>query len=471
MSDNPTHVVVVGGGITGLSCAHRLLNAARIEQRDIAVTIVESQANVGGVIRTSPFAGLPHLDEGADAFLLRVPAGIALARSVGLSDNLTSPAVSHASVWRNGMHPLPEGLLLGVPTNFAALAKSRLISWRGKARAALEIALPRTTTEPDSLGQFMRSRLGNEVHEMLIDPLVGSIYAADTDHFSLQAMAQLRDLAESGRSMLLSARSRPQPQPVSAEHPIFAAPVEGMGALVGATHAQVQLLGGIVQSSTEVQSIERCTTGGYLVHTQSADGAKTISASHVVVCAPAKHAARFFKESQPTIASLMASSEHASVVMVSLAIPKASFPSRYRGSGYLVPKPEQRFITAVSFASQKWEHLNSTPSAILRVSLGRDGAPLHEHDDGELMSFVLADLKVHLGTDIDPSDTRITRWKESFPQYRPHHFQHVAHVEEHLAKELPNVFVAGASWRGIGVPSCIEQGVKTADEIVASLHA
>ena len=464
-----THVVVVGGGITGLACAHRLLESARAHQHELAVTIVESQAKVGGVIRTSPFAELPHLDEGADAFLLRVPAGLALARSVGLDTKLTSPAVSHASVWRNGMHKLPDGLLLGVPTNMKALAKSRLISWRGKARAALDVALPRTTTEPDSLGRFMRTRLGNEVHEMFIDPLVGSIYAADTDHFSLEAMAQLRELAESGRSMLLSARSRPKPKPISPDNPIFAAPVEGMGALVDATYARVQHLGGVVQTSTEVQSIERVSTGRYVVHTSSPEGSHTLNASHVVICTPAKHSAKFFAESDPIVSSLLASSEHASVVMVSLAIPKTSFPAQYRGSGYLVPKPEQRFITAVSFASQKWKHLDSSSSAILRVSLGRDGAPLHEHDDDELLSFVLADLKVHLGTDVQPSHTRITRWKESFPQYRPHHFQHVAHVEKHLAAELPNVFVAGASWRGIGVPSCIEQGVKTADEIVATL--
>lgn len=471
MSDNTTHVVVVGGGITGLACAHRLLDSARSLHRELRVTILESQAKVGGVIRTSPFAGLPFVDEGADAFLLRVPAGLALARSVGLGDVLTSPAVSHASVWRNEMHALPEGLLLGVPTNMKALANSRLISWRGKARASLDIALPRTTTEPDSLGRFMRTRLGNEVHEMLIDPLVGSIYAADTDHFSLEAMAQLRELAESGRSMLLSARSRPKSQPVSPENPIFAAPLEGMGALIGATYAHVLRLGGVVQTSTEVQSIERAGAGGYLIHVNSPEGSHTLDASHVVVCAPAKHAAQFFSESDPIVSSLLASSEHASVVMVSLAIPKTSFPARYRGSGYLVPKPEQRFVTAVSFASQKWKHLDSTSSAILRVSLGRDGAPLHEHDDDELMSFVLADLKVHLGTEVHPSDTRITRWKESFPQYRPHHFHHVTHVEKHLATELPNVFVAGASWRGIGVPSCIEQGVKSADAIVATLRA
>jgi oxygen-dependent protoporphyrinogen oxidase len=156
--------------------------------------------------------------------------------------------------------------------------------------------------------------------------------------------------------------------------------------------------------------------------------------------------------------------------MVALAVPKKSLPQKASGSGYLVPKPEQRFITAVSFASQKWAHLNTTDSAILRVSLGRDGMPLHEHSDEELTSFVLADIKRHLLVDLEPIALRVTRWKESFPQYRPHHVAHVEHLENHLATKMPQVHLAGASFRGIGVPSCIQQGLATAQKIISSIQ-
>jgi oxygen-dependent protoporphyrinogen oxidase len=145
-------------------------------------------------------------------------------------------------------------------------------------------------------------------------------------------------------------------------------------------------------------------------------------------------------------------------------------PRSATGSGYLVPKPVQRFVTAVSFASQKWEHLDDGAQSILRVSLGRDGMPLHQHTDDELTSFVLADLKMHLGVDFDrfveTRNLRLTRWVESFPQYRPHHFEHVDHVESHLSAELPNVHLAGASYRGIGVPACIQQANDTARRII-----
>ena len=163
--------------------------------------------------------------------------------------------------------------------------------------------------------------------------------------------------------------------------------------------------------------------------------------------------------------------EHASVVMVTLAVPRQGLPRTATGSGYLVPKPEQRFVTAVSFASQKWAHLDDGTHALLRISLGRDGMPLHQHSDDELLSFALADLKLHLGVDPDVRQARLTRWVESFPQYRPRHFERVEHVESHLATELPNVHLAGASYRGIGIPACIQQGNDAADRISARISA
>ena len=461
------HVVIIGAGITGLSCAHSLLTAAP----HLRVTLLESQPTTGGVIRTSPFAGLPHVDEAADAFLLRVPFAAQLANEVGLGEQLTSPVSAHASVWRNGLHRLPAGLLLGVPTQLSSLATSRLISPLGKLRASLDLALPRTSVASDSIGTYMRRRFGNEVHNMLIDPLVGSIYAADTDHFSLEMVPQLSALASKSRSVLLTARRMPQPAANIAASPIFGAPLTGMGALITATQQAVEKLGGTIRLNSHVSSVEPASSDGkYFVHFTANGVSETLTANHVVVCSPAQHSAGFFSESAPRVSQLLAQSSHASVVMVALAIPKESLPQKASGSGYLVPKPEQRFITAVSFASQKWAHLNTTDSAILRVSLGRDGMPLHEHSDEELTSFVLADIKRHLLVDLEPTALRITRWKESFPQYRPHHVAHVEHLENHLSTKMPRVHLAGASFRGIGVPSCIQQGVATAQKIISSIQ-
>lgn len=458
----PAHVVIVGGGITGLACARRLL----VNDSSIRVTLLEAADRIGGLIRTTPFAGHSGVDEAADAFLLRVPAARMLAAAVGLDDKLTSPAIAHASVWRGRLHPLPESLLLGVPTRLGPLARSGLISPRGKVRAALEPVLPRTSLDADCLGSFMRRRLGNEVHEMLIDPLVGSIYAADTDNFSLRGMPQLHELATEGRSLLISARKRAKPAPHGAENPVFAAPVGGMQTLVDAVCADVVARGGRVLTGSPVTSVER-DGAGLAVHTSAA----THRCDHVVLASPARATGRWLADSAPNAARLLSSWDHASVVMIALAVPRASLPRTASGSGYLVPKPEQRFVTAVSFASQKWAHLDDGTNAILRVSLGRDGMPLHHHSDDELLSFALADLKMHLGIDPTIVDTRVTRWVESFPQYRPHHFERVGHVEAHLADELPNVALAGASYRGIGIPACVQQANDAADGISERISA
>src|SRR5215218_4885450 len=197
-----TRVVVVGGGITGLTAAYELAGLLP----DAVVELREADERLGGKLRTSPFAGLPAVDEGADAFLGRVPHATALAGAVGLGAELTSPTAATAAVWYEGLHPIPEGLLLGVPADMVRLARSGLLTWRGKARAALEPLRPRTDAD-DSIGALVRARFGDEVHERLVDALVGSIYAADTDRFSLAMVPQLAALAGRGRSLLLSARA------------------------------------------------------------------------------------------------------------------------------------------------------------------------------------------------------------------------------------------------------------------------
>ena len=455
-------VVIVGGGITGLACAHRLLS----RDPNLNVTILEAAQRVGGLIHTTPFAGLDAVDEAADAFLLRVPAARDLSDAVGLGDALTSPAVAHASVWRDRLHPLPENLVLGVPAKLGAFARSPLISARGKVRAALEPFLPRTSLNDDCLGYFIRKRLGNEVHEMLIDPLVGSIYATDTDNFSLQGMPQLYELARASRSLVVAARNNRRATTATTGSPVFAAPLKGMGALIEAAHADVVRRGAFVLTSARVESIDRAGAN-LVVHTAGGSHA----CNHIVLASPARTTGMWLADRAANAAHLLSGWEHASVVMITLSVPLNSLPRTATGSGYLVPKPEQRFVTAVSFASQKWAHLNDGSQAILRISLGRDGMPLHHHGDDELLSFALADLKLHLGVDLAPEHVRITRWVESFPQYRPGHFDRVNHVERHLAEELPNVHLAGASYRGIGVPACVQQANHAADRILERISA
>ena len=439
------HFAVIGGGITGLAAAHAIV------EHGARVTLFEASDRLGGMIRTTPFAGHPAIDEGADAFLARVPWAGDLARKVSLGGSLTSPAVGKAAVWWNGLHDIPDGLLLGMPTDLFGVARSALLSRRGKLRAALEVLRPRTETASDSIGRYVRARFGNEVHERLVDPLIGSIYAADTDDFSLVAVPQLAEMAERSRSVLLASR---RASAATATGPVFYAPTAGIGALTDAVAAAVGARGGELRRNSAISELmadaDRWRVDGDLF-----DG--------VVLACPARAAAALLAPLDTSTAATLAAVPTADVALLTLALPNAGWPARLQKlSGYLVPKPQQRLVTAVSFGSQKWAHWADDDQVILRVSLGRDGLSALHLSDEELLADALDELHLHLQFDAQPTAVRVSRWANAFPQYRPHHGATIATVEHSLP---PGLVLAGASYHGIGIPAC----VRSAQQAVAAV--
>jgi len=463
------HVVVVGGGITGLAAAHALVTRPDPPR----VTLLEAGDRLGGKIVTSAFAGLPAVDEAADAFLTRVPWASALARTVGLGDALTSPATGSAAIWHPAraphLHPIPSGLVLGVPSGTLALARSHLLSWRGKARAALEPLVPRRGTD-GSVGALIRSRFGDEVEELLVDPLIGSIYAADTDRMDMCAVPQVQALAAKGRSLLLATRNSRRQAASAPRGPVFEGPRAGMSALVTAVAGRVRDAGGEIRTGTPVDSIAR-SGGRYLMHV---GGDAPIEADAIVLATPAPAAGDVLRELAPEAAALLAGWDYASVIMIAMTVP--GLGGRLHGSGYLVPKPVQRRVTAASFASNKWAHLQPpSGDALLRVSIGRDGAPPDDLDDDAALQAAVDEVGEHLGigrgSGLQPSAVRITRWNNAFPQYRPGHPARVAAVGAALRSAAPGIVVAGAAYDGIGIPACVRQGQEAAGAVCAAVSA
>ncbi|MEY4633853.1 MAG: protoporphyrinogen oxidase [Actinomycetota bacterium] len=455
----PRHVVVIGGGIAGLTTALTVLADSPIP---VTVTLLEASQRVGGLIKTSPFAGLDAVDEGADAFLTRVPWASQLASELGLGAAITAPTGAHAYIWHNGMHTIPSDVLMGVPAKMRSFATTNLFSPIGKLRAAIEPLLP-ATTDDDSIGHYIRQRFGNEIHERLVDPLVGSIYAADTDNFSMAAVPQIAALTASRSALLAAGKTRKAAAKAPAS-PIFGVPLRGMGALIETLAQRFTSLGGKIELGARVADVQR-TTNKYVISSATGE----YNADAIVVASPAMHSAPFMKSLDARASELLASWHHASVVLITLAIPSQQWPSHLTGSGYLVPKPDQRWVTAASFGSNKWAHWRPADgSMIVRVSLGRDGLEVMHFDDEKLINLALADMKLHLGVDLSPSEVRMSRWEHSFPQYRPHHFAKLAEIEHSLSVSAPGVFFAGASYRGIGIPACVQQA-RAAGESVA-LH-
>jgi oxygen-dependent protoporphyrinogen oxidase len=454
-----THVAVVGGGITGLSAAYHLRHRAGDRSGPPPrVTLFEADERLGGKIRTSAFAGLPAVDEGADAFLARVPWALDLAHELGL-DDLVSPATGRAYVWWDGsLHPIPEGLVLGVPAGLASLARSHLLSWPGKARAVLEPLVRRGHPAADNLGALIEHRFGSEVLDRLVDPLIGSINAGDTRELSLAASApQVAAGLDRSRSLLLGLRKDRGAVPAG---PVFLAPVQGMEALVVALRSAID--GVEVVMGQPVEVLERRAEGGWVVQGTEVDA--------VILAVPAYEAARLLAVVSPGSAALLGAISYASVAMVTLALPEAAVGRALDGSGHLVPKPAQRTLTAASWASTKWTHWRRPGQVVVRASVGRWG---DEHavdlDDGDLVEAVVVDLERHLGIDGGPTATRVTRWPRSFPQYAPGHLDRVADLERRLSVDAPGVVVAGAAYRGLGIPACIRQGREWAEATMQHL--
>jgi protoporphyrinogen/coproporphyrinogen III oxidase len=449
--------VVVGGGISGLSAAHALA----VEGHD--VTVLEGSDRLGGKVRTTPFAGR-QVDEGPDAFLARVPHAVELSRRLGLGADLVSPATGSASLWLDGvLKPIPPGLVLGVPVDFEPLASSGVLSAEGLERARQEPDLPGAPVDEDvTIGDLIRRRYGPEVHERLVDPLLGGINAGRTEELSLDVgAAQLAAVARRHASLTVGLRAQrdaaPPPDPTA---PVFYAPGGGMSTLIDALASALAGLGAEVRTGAPVAALER-RADRWVVVLEDGD---VRDADAVVVTVPAFAAAPLLDPLSPDAAERLAAVRYSSVTLVTLAYPEPATP--LAGSGFLVPRTEGRLLTACSVFSNKWPHLAEPGRVVLRASVGRHGDERwRDHDDDSLMAAVHAELDAaYEGRLADgPTEVRISRWERSFPQFPAGHLGVMAEVEAALGRDAPGIAVAGAYLRGVGIPTCIGAATAAAD--------
>lgn len=449
-----THVVVIGGGITGMVAAREAAEAGAV------VTLVEP-GRLGGKVQASAFDG-GVLDEAADAFLARVPEGIELCAQLGLAGQLVTPTERRAHVFSHGaLRRLPDAQLLGVPTDLDELAASGIVSPDGIAAARRDLEEPLVAPTTDiTIGSLMRQRLGDEVAERLVDPLVGGINAGDTDALSLAAtVPQLDAAARSGAASLIEACRAQLDAAPDRRAPVFFAPRDGMGALTAALVADLSRRGVTLHTSS-AHSIEPCGLGWrVLVEGDSLD------ADAVVVATPAPIAAAILREGSARVATLLAAIPYASVAIVSIAVDRDGIDRELNGSGFLVPRPEGLAVTACSWTSAKWPHLGGDTTVWLRASVGRDGAI----PTGPLEAQVLTDLRHTMALRGRPREVRVSEWPSSFPQYRLGHLARVEAIDAGLRATMPTVAVAGAALRGLGVPACIRQGRAAAQRVLAPL--
>ena len=469
-------VAVVGGGIAGLAAAHHLLDAG-------ATVVVFEADRFGGKLRTSTFAGRP-VDEGADAFLARVPFATDLARRVGLSDRLVAPATGNARAFVDGaLVPLPADHVLGVPSDPEAADLSALLTPEALSALRRDLEDPGAPPPADgdeSIGAFIRRRLGDEVLERLIGPLVGGINAGDVDALSLAAVTpQIDALARSSETpSLIAAAAAAVRARTQASTPVFLAPVGGMATFVDALVEDLRTRGTTLLDGVVVRSLERLASGWRVVadHSRGTGVAtdSTFEVDAVVLAAPAPLTALIIQDHAPTASMHLASIPHASVALLTFAFAPDALAGPLDGSGFLVPRTAGRLLTAASWSSSKWtalapEHGDGT--VLVRASAGRaDDRRIAELDDEALGAQLVDDLTATMGLTGGPAAVRVKRWPSSFPQYRVGHLRLVDEIEADLAQHAPTLAVAGNALRGVGIPASIRSGQVAADRVLAELQ-
>ncbi len=462
-------VVVIGGGITGLSAAYMLQKAVE-SGKQVDYLLVEKDDRLGGKIWTEQIDGYT-VEGGPDCFLADKPGCFDMARETGIEDRIigSNEASKKTYVFAdNRLNRLPDGLMGLVPTKLVPFALSPLISWPGKIRMAFDLFIPKKQGDEDeTLGSFVKRRLGKEALDKIAEPLIGGIHAGDPDKMSLKAtfprfIQMEQNYGSLLRAMLAARGKMPKPKPPEPGKPkrtFFMSFVGGMGELTDTIAAKLDPKK--VLTGKTVTHIDKNTGGGYLVHIE---GMEPIAADAVILTAPAHEAVKVVEGLDKAMADNLAGIPQATSATVNLAFRRSDVNTSLEAFGFIVPISEGRKIKAGTYSSTKWDY--RTPDndhVLIRAFVG--GAMNQElvfQDDEVLLKMVLDELKDIVGLTASPVMHRIFRWVKGMPQYTIGHLDRVAAIEARTAAN-PGLYVVGGSYRGVGVPDCINVGKKAAE--------
>lgn len=461
-------MVVVGGGISGLAAAWFLRQVP--DPPD--VTVLEAGSQVGGKLMAGDLGG-HQVDAGAESMLARRPEAGDLARAVGLGDALVAPATSAARVMVDSvLRKFPPGTVLGIPADIRALASSRVLTRRGMARVAAERGLPASATHGDiAVGQYVTARMGREVTDRLVEPLLGGVYAGRADELSLEAVlpavAAARNRGERLGTTVVRLRS------AGGGTADGSAPFVG---LAGGLHMLPQTLaqrlarmpGVEVRTRAFARELHR-TPNGWQVILGPVPTPERVPCDAVVVAVPARPAARLLRDAVPRAATLLDVVPYASVGLVALAYRLIDVPdSALRGSGHLVPPREGRLVKAVTYSSRKWAWVAADlpDLQVVRMSVGRFGEIEQlQRDDADLVRAASEDATDVLGVADRPVAASVFRWGGSLPQYTVGHAGRAERVHS-AVRDHPGLAVAGAALDGVGIPACIASGRRAAQAVL-----
>lgn len=469
--------VIIGGGITGLSATFYLARAARQRGIELDVVLIERSGRLGGKVRSERVeqGGTFLVEGGPDSFVAQKPWAIELARDLGLGDQLITPRPARVGtylLWGGRPRPLPEGMLMIVPTRFMPFALSPLISPLGKLRMALDLVIPARRDEQDeTLAEFVRRRLGGEALERLAEPLMAGIHNAECDRQSLLAtFPRFRAIEQQHGSLIRGMLAQRKAHRRAAAAPSFATSPfvtlrGGVGALTEALAARFE--GRLIQGQG-VAALRRDPAGAARFLLTLEDGSR-LAADAVILTIPAYTAADIVQDDNAGLAAALRAIRYVSTATISLGYRQPDLRRSIGGFGMVIPRRERRPINAITFSSAKFDDRAPDGCALLRAFTGGSRNPdALRLDDAELVSMVREQLREIVGTTAAPMFTRLYRWENGNPQYDVGHNERIDALMQRCPRGL---HLAGAAYHGVGIPDCALQGRRAAEAVIDDLAA
>lgn len=460
-------VIIVGGGVTGLTLAYRLTKLGR------AVTLIEARPTLGGNIRTERADGFV-IEGGPDSFVAAKPEAAALCRELGLGDRLIGTTAANRRVYvskAGRLVPLPEGVVLGIPTELRPLITTPVFSWKAKLRMGLDLILPkrrRALSDDESVGGFIRRRLGDDALADLIEPLLGGIYAGDVDALSLRStFPQLARYEEEHGSLIRAVvATRARARAAAGAHPSpFLSLAGGMGELIDALETSLRAAGADLRTDTSLLAIDRPQQGGFDVTVRGPDGEAVLHADEVALAIPAHAAARALGQLDPLLEDGLVRTPYVSTATASLGFDASQVAHRLDAVGAIFPKGEGHRILAATFSSSKWAGRAPEGRVLMRVFFGgHANEAILASTDEELIAVAREELGALLGISGSPAIARVFRYPRSNPQ------PIVGHAERlrDLRRRAPaGLHFLGAPFDGIGIPDCVRQAEELARQLCA----
>lgn len=464
---NKKNIVIVGGGITGLSAAYYLQKEINEKHLPYTVQLIEASNRLGGKIKTKKKNGF-IIEQGPDSFLARKEPAVRLAKEIGLENDLVRNGTGQSYILvRNKLHKMPSGSFMGIPTKAKPFLFSSIFSMKGKFRAAADFVMPRGKEVSDqSLGGFFRRRFGDELVENLIEPLLSGIYAGDIDKMSLMAtFPNFYNLEQEHRSLIKGLQqTMPVPKKPAGKKPgMFFSFKEGLGFFVKEIEKKLDNVQ--VDVNTAVDHIEKKDNFYHLLLSNG----EVAKADAIVMATPHSTLPKMF--SQYEFLKPFNEVPSTSVANVAMAFDASAIKKDMDGTGFVVSRNSDYRITACTWTHKKWPSTTPDGKVLLRAYVGRpNDQEVVDYSDEEITNIVLTDLRKTMKIKKQPEFSVVSRWKHAMPQYTVGHKERISAVRREASRLIPGVVFAGSSFEGVGIPDCIGQGEQAVQEVFEYLN-